>query len=137
MGEDSWYQPNSDPVGRTALIKRAVRFQLFTMFWMFLEGMVAVWSGVAAHSLSLIAFGADSFIELISAGVVLWRLKVEANRGEEFSESEERFAPKSPGFCCSRSRPVCLCPRCGAFSSDEAPSSHCQDCCSPSSRFRL
>ena len=88
-----------DPLqGRTALIKKAVRLQWFTIFWMVLEGAVAVWSGVAAHSLSLIAFGADSFIELISAGVVLWRLKVEANRGEEFSESAERFARKVAGI---------------------------------------
>jgi divalent metal cation (Fe/Co/Zn/Cd) transporter len=91
--------PEKDPLqGRTALIRGAVRLQWFTIFWMVLEGAVAVWSGVAAHSLSLIAFGADSFIELISAGVVLWRLKVEANRGEESSESAERFARKVSGI---------------------------------------
>ncbi len=91
--------PEKDPVqGRAALIKRAVRLQWFTIFWMVLEGTVAVWSGVAAHSLSLIAFGADSFIELLSAAVILWRFKVEANRGEEFSESAERFARRIAGI---------------------------------------
>jgi hypothetical protein len=64
--------PEKDPVQcRAALIKRAVRLQWFTIFSMVLEGAVAVWSGVATRSLSLIAFGADSFIELLSAGVVL------------------------------------------------------------------
>jgi divalent metal cation (Fe/Co/Zn/Cd) transporter len=91
--------PEKDPLdGRTALIKRAVRLQWFTIVWMVLEGTVALWSGVAAHSLSLIAFGADSLIELISAGLVLWRLKVEANRGKEFSESAERSARKVAGI---------------------------------------
>ncbi len=84
--------------GRTALIRRAVRLQWFTIFWMVFEGAVAVCSGLAAHSLSLIAFGADSFIELISAGVLLWRLKVEADRGEEFSESADQFARKVAGI---------------------------------------
>jgi divalent metal cation (Fe/Co/Zn/Cd) transporter len=59
---------------------------------MLIEAAVAIGAGLAAHSLSLIAFGADSLIELASAGVLLWRLDVEIRQGAEFSESIERRA---------------------------------------------
>jgi len=35
---------------------------------MSVEAAVALWSGIAAHSLTLVAFGFDSVIELASAG---------------------------------------------------------------------
>jgi divalent metal cation (Fe/Co/Zn/Cd) transporter len=64
---------------------------------MLIEAAVAVASGVAAHSLSLIAFGADSLIELASAGVLLWRLDVEIRRGADFPESVEQRASRIGG----------------------------------------
>ena len=62
---------------------------------MLIEVVVAIGSGVAAHSISLIAFGADSLIELASADVLLWRLDVEIRRGAEFSERIERRARRT------------------------------------------
>ncbi|MBV8935245.1 MAG: cation transporter [Alphaproteobacteria bacterium] len=50
---------------------------------------------MAAGSLSLVAFGADSVIELASAGVLLWRLRVELLHGEEFSKAIERQASRA------------------------------------------
>jgi divalent metal cation (Fe/Co/Zn/Cd) transporter len=64
---------------------------------MLVEAVVALGSGIAAHSLSLIAFGADSLIELASAGVLLWRLNVEIRRGAEFSETAEHQASRIAG----------------------------------------
>ena len=64
---------------------------------MLIEAAIAIGSGVAAHSLSLIAFGADSLIELASAGIVLWRLDVEVRKGAEFSGSIERRASRIGG----------------------------------------
>jgi divalent metal cation (Fe/Co/Zn/Cd) transporter len=64
---------------------------------MLIEAAVAIGAGLAAHSLSLIAFGADSLIELASAGVLLWRLDVEIRQGAEFSESIERRASRIGG----------------------------------------
>jgi hypothetical protein len=61
---------------------------------MLIEAAVAIGAGVAARSLSLIAFGADSLIELVSAGVLLWRLNVELRHGAEFPESVERRASR-------------------------------------------
>src|SRR5437879_4600136 len=58
-------------LGRPDLIRRAFRLEWYTAAWMLIEAAVAISSGVEAHSLSLmIAFGADSLIELTSAGVL-------------------------------------------------------------------
>ena len=64
---------------------------------MLIEAAIAIDSGVLAGSLSLIAFGADSLIELASAGVVLWRLNFELREGTGFSESVERRASRIAG----------------------------------------
>lgn len=82
---------------RSDLIRRAFRLECFTLGWTLIEAAVAIGSGVAAHSLSLTAFGADSLIELASAGVLVWRLRVELIRGAEFPESIERRASRIGG----------------------------------------
>jgi hypothetical protein len=53
---------------RSDLVRRALRLEWLTAAWMLVEAAVAIGSGVAAHSLSLIAFGADSLIKLASTG---------------------------------------------------------------------
>lgn len=82
---------------RELLIRRAFRLELLTIGWMAVEAVVAVWSGVAAHSLSLTAFGLDSVIELASAGVLIWRLSSELRDGRERSEAAERIARRIGG----------------------------------------
>jgi divalent metal cation (Fe/Co/Zn/Cd) transporter len=82
---------------RSDLVRRAVRLEWLTAAWMLIEAAVAIGSGVVAHSLSLIAFGVDSLIELASAGVLLWRLHVEIRRGADFSEAVERRASRIGG----------------------------------------
>lgn len=82
---------------RTHLVRGALRLEWFTAGWMLIEAAVAIGSGVAAHSLSLIAFGADSLIELASAGVLLWRLDIEMRRGAEFPEWIEQRASQIGG----------------------------------------
>lgn len=54
------------------------------MGWNVLEGMVSVGAGILAGSAALIGFGADSFIESASGGVLLWRLQA----GDEHEERE-------------------------------------------------
>jgi hypothetical protein len=83
----------SEPA-RGSLVRQALRLEWITAGWMLIEAAVAIGSGAAAHSLSLIAFGVDSLIELASAGVLLWRLEVEMRRGEEFPERVERRASR-------------------------------------------
>ena len=72
-------------------------FEWITIAWMVIEAVVAIGSGIAAHSITLTAFGLDSVIELISALVLIWRLGVELKHGKEFSETAERRASKIGG----------------------------------------
>src|SRR5260370_1808977 len=80
---------------REELIERAFRLEWITAGWMVVEAAVAIGSGVAARSLTLIAFGADSVIELLSACLLLWRLRVELRERENFSEATERTAGRA------------------------------------------
>ena len=67
---------------RIADVRRGVRIEVVTVLWMVIEAAVSIGAGIVAHSILLIAFGIDSVIELISGGVLLWRLSAEAARGD-------------------------------------------------------
>jgi divalent metal cation (Fe/Co/Zn/Cd) transporter len=58
-----------------------VRIEGITIFWMLIEAMVAIGGGILARSVLLTAFGIDSVIELVTGGILFWRLLVEARRG--------------------------------------------------------
>jgi divalent metal cation (Fe/Co/Zn/Cd) transporter len=68
---------------RAAAIARGVRLEWFTVLWMAAEAVLAIGAGIAARSVLLTAFGADSLIELLSGGTLLWRLRIEAAGGDE------------------------------------------------------
>ena len=80
---------------RADLVRRAFRLECITIGWMVIEAAVAVWSGLRAGSVSLMAFGIDSVIEIASAVVLLWRLHVELRRGRRFAEPAERLAART------------------------------------------
>lgn len=54
--------------------QRAIWLARATIAWNVLEGIVAMAFGVADESVALFGFGVDSWIEVGSASVVLWRL---------------------------------------------------------------
>ena len=85
---------DSPEAGRAQLIRDAFRLERLTIGWMVVEAVVALASGIAAGSLVLVAFGLDSVIELVSAGVLVWRLSVELRHGQSFSEDAERLASR-------------------------------------------
>jgi divalent metal cation (Fe/Co/Zn/Cd) transporter len=89
--------PPAPDAGRGQLIREAFRLEWVTIAWMVVEAVVALAAGVAAGSLVLIAFGLDSVIELMSAGILVWRLSVELRRGRSFSEDAERVASRIGG----------------------------------------
>lgn len=60
-------------------VKKGVSIEIVSILWMIIEAVVAIGAGLLAHSLALVAFGADSIIELIAGAVLLWRLAIEAN----------------------------------------------------------
>ncbi len=54
---------------------RAQTLAWITVGWNLIEGLVSVGYGAKAESLSLFGFGLDSFVEVGSAAMVLWRLR--------------------------------------------------------------
>jgi divalent metal cation (Fe/Co/Zn/Cd) transporter len=63
---------------RSADIQLALCLTYITLGWMTIEGAASLLLGWASKSLLLEAFGIDSVVELFSASVLLWRLRVEA-----------------------------------------------------------
>ena len=63
--------------------RRALTLVWIGEAWNILEAGVALWSGVVAGSVSLLAFGFDSLIELFAGLVLIWRLGKSWNGGEE------------------------------------------------------
>lgn len=84
----------NDPAifAHSALIRRGRLLEYFTLVWNMLEAIIAIGSGVLAGSISLVGFGADSIIECMSGGALLWRLRDDSN-----AESRERTALKLVG----------------------------------------
>lgn len=54
-----------------------------SMAWMVVEAGIAITAGVVASSIALVGFGLDSVIELFSAGIVVWQLRVEEEKDRE------------------------------------------------------
>jgi divalent metal cation (Fe/Co/Zn/Cd) transporter len=55
------------PARSEKLHRRGLLLEWFTVAWNVIEGVVAIGVGIVTGSVSLVAFGADSFIEVISA----------------------------------------------------------------------
>src|SRR5438874_3585517 len=85
---------------RSEDVQLALRLTYITLGWMTIEGAASLLLGWASKSLLLEAFGIDSLIELFSAGVLLWRLRVEANgtADEMRVEAVERRASRWVGY---------------------------------------
>lgn len=60
--------------GREVALRRARSLNRLTIAWNAVEGMVALVAGIAAGSISLLAFGLDSGIEVSAALAFTWRL---------------------------------------------------------------
>lgn len=85
----------ADLTGMTSqeyLHKRALRLEYFTVSWNMVEAGVAISAGIISGSTALVAFGADSFIEVLSAAALLWRLRTTGPRAtaKEHGTAERR-----------------------------------------------
>jgi divalent metal cation (Fe/Co/Zn/Cd) transporter len=74
--------------------RRVIRIQVLTLIWMSVEAVVSLGAAWMARSPALLGFGGDSAIELLSAGVVLWRFYLPA--GE--NHAEQRAAKIAGGL---------------------------------------
>jgi divalent metal cation (Fe/Co/Zn/Cd) transporter len=82
---------------RHQIATRGKRLEYFTIAWNSLEGLVGVVAGVLAGSISLVGFGTDSFIEVTSGSVLLWRMSVDADVRRR--EQNERLSLRVVGIC--------------------------------------
>lgn len=92
---------NVFPINRRSEdVRFALLLTYITLDWMTIEGAAALLLGWASKSLLLEAFGIDSVIELFSAGVLLWRLRVEAGGSADATrvEAVERRASQWVGY---------------------------------------
>lgn len=85
-------------IGSAALKKRAIQLSWFTICYNIVEGLVSVYFGLEKDSIALAGFGADSFIEVASAVVVLWRFKGEAGFSTPLAIAAERAATRIIGW---------------------------------------
>jgi divalent metal cation (Fe/Co/Zn/Cd) transporter len=82
---------------RMHVVRHGRRLEYFTIAWNALEGLVAVVAGAIAGSISLVGFGIDSFIEVTSGSVLLWRMSVDAE--VQRRELNEKRALRIVGVC--------------------------------------
>src|SRR5437870_1114718 len=82
---------------RHGIAQRGKRLEYFTIAWNSLEGLVAVVAGAFAGSISLVGFGIDSFIEVTSGVVLLWRMAVDAD--VQRRERNEKLSLRIVGVC--------------------------------------
>jgi divalent metal cation (Fe/Co/Zn/Cd) transporter len=82
------------PASQAANVQKGIRIEVFTILWMVVEAAVSIGAGILAGSALLTAFGIDSVIELVSGGILLWRLRVEArgNDTEKIERAERQAA---------------------------------------------
>jgi len=82
---------------RAAVAQRGRKLEYFTITWNAIEGLLAIALGTTAGSISLVGFGLDSFIEVMSGAALLWRMSVDAD--EESRELNEKRALRMVGIC--------------------------------------
>ena len=76
------------PANSPPLRSRLILLQSITLVWMLVECAVALWAALRAHSSALLAFGCDSFVELLSASLVVFA----AVPGHSFGRKQIDFA---------------------------------------------
>ncbi|MDP2808338.1 MAG: cation transporter [bacterium] len=80
-------------------VKTARYLAWFTIIYNVVEGIVSIVFGISDESISLLGFGLDSFIEVFSAIIILWRIGREfTHSGDKASLDRERLATRGIGM---------------------------------------
>ena len=80
-------RPPLSPPERDRLVRRARLLAWGGIGWHFTEAAIAVGAGVAASSIALVGFGADSLIEAFAGFILIWRF---AGRRSHSDAAERR-----------------------------------------------
>lgn len=80
------------------LSKRALNLSYFTIIYNIAEGILSIFAGLTAGSISLIGFGLDSAVESLSAMVITWRFRKHGKISELEEEKVEKRALKYIGY---------------------------------------
>jgi divalent metal cation (Fe/Co/Zn/Cd) transporter len=83
-------QPRPIPQ-RAQLVRRARLLASLGLAWHAVEATVAIAAGVAAGSIALIGFGADSVVESFAGAVVLWRFAARQVAGSTAERRAQRL----------------------------------------------
>ena len=79
-----------------ALVRRGLQLSYATLAYNCLEGVIAILAGLAAGSIALIGFGADSLIEVTASLTAIWRLRSDSDPGRR--EQSERISLRIVGI---------------------------------------
>ena len=80
---------NIDRVYRKGLRQRALLLVWIGELWNIVETGVALWAGIGADSVALLAFGLDSLIELFAGAILIWKLSREWGEKEEIASEKK------------------------------------------------
>jgi divalent metal cation (Fe/Co/Zn/Cd) transporter len=83
--------------GRVSVVTSGRKLEYFTIGWHVFEGVISIIAGAVAGSLSLVGFGVDSLLEIVSGAAMLWRLSVDHKLAHR--ERNEMLALKAIGWC--------------------------------------
>ncbi|HEX5950898.1 MAG TPA: hypothetical protein VFZ96_07840 [Actinomycetota bacterium] len=97
---------------RARLQRRALALEYATIAWNLGEAVLTIGLGVAAGSLALIGFGADSIIEVFASSVVVWHLRP----GHEVDHPARTRRVRNSSRSRSRCSPSCWVPSRSAIS---------------------
>ena len=76
---------------RERLVRRAKLLAAGGVAWHVVEASVAILAGLAASSVALIGFGADSLVESLAGFVVLWRFRAARAASERAERTAQRL----------------------------------------------
>src|SRR5689334_2897343 len=83
---------------RARLVRRARMLAWLGLGWHVVEAAVAIGAGIAASSVALVGFGADSLVEGVAGIVVLWRFAAARVASEEAERRAQRLIGASFGL---------------------------------------
>ena len=103
---------------RTQHVTQAIAWEIAAILWMVVEAILSLGAGYQAHSLALTGFGMDSLIELVSAGILVWRFRIEARGADD--HAVDRAEAKAARWAVGLRTALALFNRWGLLGTDHA-----------------